>query len=82
MKQVERDLLFVLHEDRYSEQQIQYAVRQINDMLSMVETMDYLCNVIEVADCNKNRVSSKRSVITRALARKDVKPFEFIIHRN
>lgn len=82
MKQVERDLLFVLHEDRYSEKQIQNAVRQINEMLSMVETMDYLCNVMEVADCNKNKVSSKRPVLQKALSRKEVKPFEFIIHKN
>lgn len=82
MKQVERDLLFVLHEDRYSEQQIQNAVRQINEMLSMVETMEYLCNVMEVADCNKNKVSSKRILLQKALSRKDVKPFEFIIHKN
>ncbi|WP_343691433.1 hypothetical protein [Chitinophaga sp.] len=82
MKQVERDLLFVLHEDRYSEQQIQNAVRQINEMLSMVETMEYLCNVMEVADCNKNKVSSKRTVLQKALSRKEVKPFEFIIHKN
>ncbi|SFW41872.1 hypothetical protein [Chitinophaga sancti] len=82
MKQVERDLLFVLHEDRYSEQQIQNAVRQINEMLSMVETMEYLSNVMEVADCNKNKVSSRRTILQKALSRKEVKPFEFIIHRN
>jgi hypothetical protein len=82
MKQVERDLLFVLHEDRYSEQQIQNAVKQINEMLAVVETMDYLCNVMEVADCNRNRISSKRTILQKALTRKDVKPFEFIIHKN
>lgn len=82
MKQVERDLLFVLHEDRYSEQQIQHAVKQINEMLAVVETMDYLCNVMEVADCNKNRITSKRTILQKALSRKDVKPFEFIIHKN
>jgi hypothetical protein len=82
MKQVERDLLILLHEDRYSEQQIQYAVKQISDMLTMVETMEYLCKVMEVADCNKNRFSSKRTVLQKVFARKDHKPFEFIVHKN
>lgn len=82
MKQVERDLLILLHEDRYSEQQIQHAVKQISDMLTMVETMEYLCKVMEVADCNKNRFSSKRTVLQKVFARKDHKPFEFIVHKN
>lgn len=82
MKQVERDLLILLHEDRYSEQQIQYAVKQISDMLTVVETMDYLCNVMEVADCNKNRVTSKRTILKKVFARREHKPFEFIIHKN
>jgi hypothetical protein len=82
MKQVERDLLILLHEDRYSEQQIQYAVKQISDMLTVVETMEYLCNVMEVADCNRNRVTSKRTVLKKVFARKEHKPFEFIIHKN
>jgi hypothetical protein len=82
MKPVERDLLILLHEDRYSEQQIQYAVKQISDMLTMVETMEYLCNVMEVADCNKNRITSKRSVLQKAFSRKEHKAFEFIVHKN
>jgi len=82
MKPVERDLLILLHEDRYSEQQIQYAVKQISDMLTMVETMEYLCNVMEIADCNKNRISSKRKVLEKVFARKAHKPFEFVVHKN
>lgn len=82
MKPVERDLLILLHEDRYSEQQIQYAVKQISEMLTTVETVEYLCNVMEVADCNKNRISNKRSVLQKVFARKEHKPFEFIVHRN
>lgn len=82
MKPVERDLLILLHEDRYNEQQIQVAVKQISDMLMLVETMDYLCAVIEVADCNKCKISSKRSLLEKAFARKTAKAFEFVIHKN
>ncbi|WP_119077788.1 hypothetical protein [Chitinophaga alhagiae] len=82
MKPVERDLLILLHEDRYNEQEIQYEVKQISDMLSLVETMDYLATATEVADCNKHRVSSKRRVLERAFFRKEPKAFEFIVHKN
>ena len=82
MKPVERDLLILLHEDRYNEQEIQYEVKQISDMLSLVETMEYLTSATEVADCNKHRVSSKRRVLERAFFRKTPKAFEFIIHKN
>jgi putative AlgH/UPF0301 family transcriptional regulator len=82
MKPVERDLLILLHEDRYNEQEIQYEVKQISDMLSLVETMDYLAQATEVADCNKHRVSSKRRVLERAFFRKEPKAFEFIVHKN
>jgi len=82
MKPVERDLLILLHEERYNEQQIQFAVKQISEMLSVVETMDYLCAVMEVADCNKSRVSSKRTVLEKVFARKTQRAFEFVIHKN
>lgn len=82
MKPVDRDLLILLHEDRYTEQQIQSAVRQISEMLSLIETMDYLCAVMEVMDCNKSRITSKRTVLEKAISRKSHKPFEFIIHKN
>jgi hypothetical protein len=82
MKPVERDLLILLHEDRYNEQEIQYEVKQISDMLSLVETMDYLTSATEVADCNKHRVTSKRRVLERAFFRKEPKAFEFIVHKN
>lgn len=82
MKPVDRDLLILLHEDRYTEQQIQYAVKQISEMLSLIETIDYMSAVMEVADCNKSRISSKRSVLEKAFARKTPKAFEFIIHKN
>lgn len=82
MKPIERDLLILLHEDRYNEQQIQYAVKQISDMLAGIETREYLCAVIEVADCNKSRVSSKRAVLEKLFSRKTQRPFEFVIHKN
>ncbi|HEY1167110.1 hypothetical protein [uncultured Chitinophaga sp.] len=82
MKPVERDLLILLHEERYNEQQIQFAVKQISEMLTVVETMDYLCAVMEVVDCNKNRVTSKRSVLEKVFSRKTQRPFEFVIHKN
>ncbi|RAI98703.1 hypothetical protein LX64_04688 [Chitinophaga skermanii] len=82
MKPVERDLLILLHEDRYSEQQIQFEVKQISDMLTHVETMDFIATATEVADCNKRRVSSKRTLLEKAFGRKAPKPFEFIIHKN
>jgi hypothetical protein len=82
MKPVERDLLILLHEDRYNEQEIQYEVKQISDMLSVVETMDYLAAATEVVDCNKHRVSSRRRVLERAFFRKEPKAFEFIVHKN
>ncbi|RAJ85453.1 hypothetical protein CLV59_102156 [Chitinophaga dinghuensis] len=82
MKPVDRDLLILLHEDRYTEQQIQSAVRQISEMLTLIETMDYLCAVVEVANCNKSKVYNKRSVLEKAISRKAHKPFEFIIHKN
>ncbi|MBV7528664.1 hypothetical protein [Chitinophaga sp. sic0106] len=82
MKPVDRDLLILLHEDRYTEQQIQSAVRQISEMLTLIETMDYLCAVMEVANCNKSKVTNKRPVLEKAISRKAHKPFEFIIHKN
>jgi hypothetical protein len=82
MKPVERDLLILLHEDRYNEQQIQNEVKQLSDMLSLIETMDYISTAAEVADCNKHRVSSKRSLLEKAFFRKEPRAFEFIIHKN
>jgi len=82
MKPVERDLLILLHEERYNEQQIQFAVKQISEMLTVVETMDYLCAVMEVVDCNKSRVTSKRAVLEKVFSRKTQRPFEFVIHKN
>ncbi|MET6999251.1 hypothetical protein [Chitinophaga defluvii] len=82
MKAVDRDLLILLHEDRYNEQQIQHAVKQISEMLSLIETMDYLSAVMEVVDCNKSRITNKRTVLQKVLSRKTQKPFEFIIHKN
>lgn len=82
MKPVERDLLILLHEDRYNEQEIQHEVKQISDMLSTVETLDYIVQATEVADCNKHRISNKRRVLERAFFRKEHKAFEFIIHKS
>jgi len=82
MKPVDRDLLILLHEDRYTEQQIQSAVRQISEMLTLIETMDYLCAVVEVANCNRSKVYNKRAILEKAISRKAHKPFEFIIHKN
>lgn len=74
--------MILLHEERYNEQQIQFAVKQISEMLTVVETMDYLCAVMEVADCNKSRVTSKRIVLEKVFSRKTQRPFEFVIHKN
>ncbi|ATL46662.1 hypothetical protein COR50_05400 [Chitinophaga caeni] len=82
MKPVERDLLILLHEDRYNEQQIQLEVKQISEMLTLVETMEFIASATELADCNKRRVTSKRNLLEKVFKRKAPKPFEFIVHKN
>jgi hypothetical protein len=82
MKSVERDLLILLHEDKYDQAGIELEVKQITDLLTSIETPEFLVSAVELVDCNSHRITSKPKWVTRAISRKALRAFEFIVHKN
>ena len=77
-----RDLLVLFKDDLYSEQEMQAAIDQLNQLLYEVETVETFCTVNEVADLNKYKLITKPVKLSQILFQKEMKPFQFIINKN
>ncbi|MHB1920651.1 MAG: hypothetical protein ACYCOO_00305 [Chitinophagaceae bacterium] len=82
MKSLERDLLILLNETKYSETEIEQEVSQINHILSRVETLENMVQVTEILELNRGRLTNNPQVIRRVLHLKILKSFQFILHKN
>ena len=82
MKPLERDLLILLNETKYSEKEIEEEVSQINIILSRVETLEGIAQGIEILELQRGRLSSHPRVIRKVLQLKKLKSFQFILHKN
>lgn len=82
MDSVERDLLILLPEDRFSEVEIEKEAALLHKLLANAEKLEARITATEVIDINKNKVSNNPRLIAKMIDSKDLKPFQFIFNKN
>lgn len=80
MKMPNRDLLVLLKNEFMSQQAIDHEVECLNDILLIAESDEQFCIAHELV--NRNRITSRRAKILRAIRFSELKPFRFLINKN
>jgi hypothetical protein len=75
-----RDLLVLLKNEFMSQHEIEQEVECLNDLLYRAESDDQFCQAHELVD--RNRITSKRKKILRAIRYAELKPFRFLLNKN
>jgi isopentenyl diphosphate isomerase/L-lactate dehydrogenase-like FMN-dependent dehydrogenase len=74
-----RDLLFVQNQLHGNPAE---AVAGIHKMLSRLETTNYLCGCVEIADLKKLKIIRKFHLVEQVLRQGALKPFQFVNNLN
>jgi hypothetical protein len=80
MKMPNRDLLVLLKNEFMSQQAIDHEVECLNDILLIAESDEQFCVAHELV--NRNRITSNRARILKAIRYSELKPFRFLINKN
>ena len=75
-----RDLLVLLKSEFMSKHEIEQEVECLNDLLYRAESEDQFCMAHELVD--RNRITSKRKKILRAIRYAELRPFRFLLNKN
>jgi len=75
-----RDLLVLLKSEFMSQHEIEQEVECLNDLLYRAESEDQFCIAHELVD--RNRITSKRKKILRAIRYAELRPFRFLLNKN
>ena len=65
-----------------NQQEFEYQVELLNDLLFQVENMNSFCTASELIDINKNKITQKCRTIREAIRYGELKPFVFISCKN
>jgi hypothetical protein len=80
MKNRNRDLLLLLRTTSFSEAAFEKHLNDLHKVLVQVERNDVFCVAHELV--TRNKITSKKSKLLRAIAKADLKPFYFLINKN
>lgn len=75
-----RNLLVLLKNEFMSQQAIEQEVECLNDILHQAESEEHFCLAHELVD--RNRITSKRVRLLKAIRYSELKPFRFLINKN
>lgn len=82
MKTPNRDLLVLVKDEFLNNDDMEFELEKLNQLLLSFETMDKFCVAHEILDMNKFKVVHDSNIIQRIIKQKDLKPFEFICNKN
>lgn len=82
MKAPNRNLLVLTGRLKMNQQEFEYQVELLNDLLFHVENMNAFCIASELIDVNKNKIIQKSRTIRQAIRYGVLKPFVFINCKN
>jgi len=80
MKTPDRDLLVLLKNEFMSQQAIEQAVEQLNEILHRTEHPHEFCKAHELV--RRNYITQKTSQLLTAIRQIHLKPFWFLISKN
>lgn len=80
MKTPHRDLLVLLKNNFLSQRAIDQEVECLNHILHEAESHEQFCIAHEMV--NRNRITSNRKKILKAIRYTELKPFQFLINKN
>lgn len=70
----------MLKEQNVRGQKIEMEVKNLHEIIAMVETIDVFCNAHELVA--RNSITQKRFKILNAISDNNLKPFYFLINKN
>jgi hypothetical protein len=82
MKTPNRDLLVLVKDEFLNNDDMEFELEKLNQLLLSFETMDKFCVAHEIFDMNKFKIIHDSTIIQRIIKQKDLKPFEFICNKN
>ncbi|WP_447640303.1 MULTISPECIES: hypothetical protein [Chitinophagaceae] len=77
----DRDLVVLVGEKVFTEQELQRHIRDISTILSKAESMDNFCIANEIIDLNRYKLINRPYRIKQIVSEK-LKPFVFIFNKN
>ena len=82
MKPSNRDLLVLSKEASTTQEQLNYEIEKISQLLLHAESLTNFCVVNEIIDINRYRIIHTPSKIKKLVSRGPLKPFQFINNKN
>jgi hypothetical protein len=82
MKTPNRDLLVLVKDEFLDNDEMEFELQQLNQLLLSFETMDNFCVAHEIFDLNRYKIIHDSKFIQRVIKQKELKPFEFICNKN
>lgn len=80
MNERKRDIILLVKDTMFNPAVLDREVRHIHEMVGDIETDDNFCRTHELLQ--RNRITSKRGKIIKALQEKELKPFWFFMNKN
>lgn len=82
MEALKRDLLVLSRNSSISEKELEKEVKMLHNMLMNVESIGSFCQVTELIDINRYKISEKQKDIEKAISKAELKPFVFLNNKN
>jgi hypothetical protein len=80
MQTPSRDLLVMLKNEFMSQHEIEQEVEGLNELLYKAESDEQFCIAHELVD--RNRITTKKKKILKAILYKELRPFRFLLNKN
>lgn len=80
MYKYSRDIILVVNDEMIHPEPIDRRVEYLNSIIAYVDNVDGFCNAHELV--NRNKITSKKSKILKAVKKDPLKPFRFLINKN
>lgn len=82
MKTPNRDLLVLVKDEFLNNDEMEFELQQLNQLLLNFETLDNFCLAHEIFDLNRYKIIHNARFIQKVIKQKELKPFEFICNKN
>jgi hypothetical protein len=82
MKTPNRDLLVLVKDEYLNNDEMEFELQQLNQLLLNFETLDNFCLAHEIFDLNRYKIIHNARFIQKVIKQKELKPFEFICNKN
>lgn len=80
MNKYKRDIILLVNDENVHPDVIDCTVESLHEVISLVDNMHGFCRAHELV-C-RNRITTSRRKITRAVKHKKLKAFRFLINKN